>query len=126
MRFDGLVEIEFKRDPRDGLCKLLDINIRVWGWHTIGSASGFDFTYLAWRLANGADVAPIQVPAGLHWLRLTTDLPAAYHEFVHGRLSIRSYLRTLRTPHERAVAAIDDPLPGLLEVPLFVMSRRRG
>ena len=29
LRLDGLVEIEFKRDHRDGLCKLLDINLRV-------------------------------------------------------------------------------------------------
>ena len=33
--FDGLVEVEFKRDPRDGELKLLDINPRVWGWHTL-------------------------------------------------------------------------------------------
>jgi D-aspartate ligase len=124
LEFDGLVEIEFKRDRRDGLCKLLDINIRVWGWHTIGSTRGLDFTYLAWQLANGHELPSVRAPAGLRWLRLTTDLPAAYHEITHGRLSVRSYLRTLRLPHDRAVAAFDDPLPGLLEVPMFVMSRR--
>jgi predicted ATP-grasp superfamily ATP-dependent carboligase len=123
LRFDGLVEIEFKRDSRDGLCKLLDINARVWGWHTIGSEIGLDFTYLAWRLANGEPVSPVRVPPGLRWLRLTTDLPAAYQEIVRGRLSMRDYLHTLVSRHERAVAAMDDPLPGLLEVPMFVFGR---
>jgi hypothetical protein len=28
-------------------------------------------------------------------------------------------------PHERAVFALDDPLPGLLELPAFLWSRRR-
>lgn len=125
LRFDGLVEIEFKRDPRDGLCKLLDINVRVWGWHTIGATAGFDFSYLAWRLANDRPLSSRPVPAGLRWLRLTTDLPAAYHEICGGRLSVRSYLRTLVAPHDRAVAAMDDPLPGMLEVPLYVLSRSR-
>ncbi|HEU4424937.1 MAG TPA: ATP-grasp domain-containing protein [Pilimelia sp.] len=123
LRFDGLVEIEFKRDPRDGLRKLLDINVRVWGWHTIGSEIGLDFTYLAWRLANGQPVSPVRVPPGLRWLRLTTDLPAAYEEIRRGQLSLRGYLHTLLSRHERPVAALDDPLPGVLEVPMFVMGR---
>jgi predicted ATP-grasp superfamily ATP-dependent carboligase len=114
------VEVEFKRDARDGLCKLLDINVRVWGWHTIGSGAGVDYAYLAWRLANDLPVSPRRVPAGLRWLRLTTDLPAAYDEITHGRLGLGAYLRTLVTPHERAVAAWDDPVPGMLEVPMFV------
>jgi D-aspartate ligase len=123
LRLDGLVEVEFKRDPRDGQCKLLDINVRVWGWHTIGLEVGVDFTHLAWRLANDLPVTPVRVPPGLRWLRLTTDLPAAYHEITHGRLSVGSYVRSLLSRHERAVAALDDPLPGLLEVPMFLMSR---
>jgi len=126
LRLDGLVEIEFKRDPRDGRCKLLDINVRVWGWHTIGSEIGLDFTYLAWQLANDLPVAPVRVPAGLRWLRLTTDLPAAYHEIRGGRLSLRTYLKTLASRHERAVAALDDPLPGVLEVPMFMVARPGG
>jgi len=124
LRIDGLVEIEFKRDSRDGLCKLLDINLRVWGWHTIGSAGGLDFTHGAWRLANGLEVSPLRVPAGMRWLRMTTDIPAAWHEMRHGRLSPGAYLRMLFSPHERAVSALDDPLPGVLEVPMFVLSRR--
>jgi predicted ATP-grasp superfamily ATP-dependent carboligase len=120
LRLDGLVEVEFKRDARDGLCKLLDINVRVWGWHTIGAGTGIDYAYLAWRLANGLSVSPRRAPAGLRWLRLTTDLPAAYDEIAHGRLGLGAYLRTLVTPHERAVAAWDDPVPGMLEVPMFV------
>ncbi len=124
--FDGPVEIEFKRDPRDGRNKLLDINARVWGWHTIGHAAGLDFTYLAWRLANGFAAGPVPTPSGLRWLRLTTDLPVAYREIVGGRLSARSYLRCLLTRHDRPVAAADDPLPGMLELPLYLMSRRTG
>src|SRR5205807_8944136 len=34
--FTGIVEVEFKRDSRDGQYKILDVNPRVWGWHTLG------------------------------------------------------------------------------------------
>jgi hypothetical protein len=44
-------------------------------------------------------------------------------QITHGRFSLRSYLRNLLSAHERPVAALDDPLPGLLEVPMFLMSR---
>src|SRR5579864_2635155 len=53
MRFTGLVEVEFKKDPRTGQFKLLDINPRVWGWHTLSKRAGVDFPYLLWLLALG-------------------------------------------------------------------------
>ena len=55
--FTGLVEVEFKRDPRDGGYKLLDINPRVWGWHSMCAAAGIDFPYLLWEMMQGAAVA---------------------------------------------------------------------
>jgi predicted ATP-grasp superfamily ATP-dependent carboligase len=126
LQLDGLAEIEFKRDPRDGLCKLLDINIRLWGWHTIGSDAGIDFTYFAWQLANGRPPPPLRARPGLRWLRLTTDLPVACSEMRHGRMSISRYLRKLLLPHACAVAALDDPFPGILEVPVFALSSLRS
>ena len=42
----GLVEVEYKLDPRDGAYKLLDVNARTWGYHTLGQRAGVDFAYL--------------------------------------------------------------------------------
>ena len=53
MGFTGLIEVEFKRDPRSGQLKLLDVNPRIWGWHTLGRRAGVDFSYLLWRLTQG-------------------------------------------------------------------------
>jgi len=39
----GLVEMEFKQDPRDGQYKLLDVNARAWGFHSIGLPAGSIF-----------------------------------------------------------------------------------
>jgi D-aspartate ligase len=126
LRLTGLVEVEFKRDPRDGGSKLLDINARVWGWHTIGRRAGLDFPYLLWRLLHGLPVPRFSAPAGMRWLRLTTDVPAALPEILARRLSTAAYLRSLAPPHERAILAGDDPLPGLLEVPLFAYKTARA
>jgi D-aspartate ligase len=119
LEYTGLVEVEFKRDPRDGVCKLLDVNARVWGWHTLCARAGVDFTWLAWRLARGEPVGSARQRDGVRWTRLTTDLPTAAKEIAARRLSVRDYLGSLRGPRERAIFASDDPLPGLLEVPLL-------
>jgi D-aspartate ligase len=124
--FTGLVELEYKRDPRDGVPKLLDVNPRVWGWHTLGAAAGMDFPWLMWLLASGQEVPRLDARVGVRWLRLSTDLPMAVREIVHRRLSAAAYLRTLLPPKASAIAARDDPVPGLLELPLLagVLVRR--
>jgi len=76
-----------------------------------------------WRLAQYLPVLEIRVRAGYRWVRMTTDLPAAAREIVGGRLSIVSYLRSLRSPLEHAVLAADDPMPFLLEVPMLSIAR---
>jgi predicted ATP-grasp superfamily ATP-dependent carboligase len=119
MQLTGLAEVEFKRDERDGSLKLLDINPRVWGWHTLGAAAGVDFPYLLWQLVSGEHVPRVHARAGVRWLRLSTDLPTAVTEVAHRRMSAAAYLRSLHGPRESAIRSRDDPVPGLLELPLL-------
>jgi D-aspartate ligase len=123
--FTGLVEIEFKRDPRDGEFKLLDVNPRVWGWQSLCGRAGVDFPYLAFLLAAGESVPQSTAIAGVRWLRLSTDLPTSLKEIVRGRLPARAYLQSLRGPRESAIFARDDPLPGLVEFPSLVRTLAR-
>ena len=120
MRFTGLIEIEFKRDPESGRLKLLDVNPRVWGWHTLGAAAGVDFPYLLWLAASGQPVPSLEARAGVSWVRTTTDLPTVVREIARRRMPLREYIRTLHGPRARAIFALDDPLPGLAEGPLIL------
>jgi D-aspartate ligase len=124
--FSGLIEVEYKRDARDGTMKLLDMNPRVWGWQSVCGRAGVDFPYLLWRWISGDDVPPTTARAGVRWLRLTTDTPTALRDLVGGRLPVREYARSLRRPRESAIFAPDDPLPAVAEVPLlaWVLARR--
>jgi D-aspartate ligase len=114
MRFTGLVEVEFKRDDRTGAKALLDVNPRPWGWQSLCGRAGVDFPYLLWRLASGAPVPSSRAVPGVRWVRMTTDVLAVAGELRAGRMSARSYLRSLRRPLEFAVFAVDDPLPSLV------------
>lgn len=128
IEFDGLVEVEFKRDPRDGQLKLLDVNPRVWGWHSLCQRAGVDFPYLAYQLARSEPVPATSARPGVRWLRLSTDLPTSLREIARGRLKLGAYLRTIFSRHESAIFARDDPWPALSELPMLVgiLIRRRG
>jgi predicted ATP-grasp superfamily ATP-dependent carboligase len=119
LRFTGLLEIEFKQDPRSGEFKLLDVNPRVWGWHTLARRAGVDFPYLLWLLLHGKDFPAVQGRSGVRWMHTTADVRVAIQEIFNGQLSLRSYVRSLQPPRESAIFAWDDPAPGLLDLPLF-------
>ncbi len=119
IQYTGLVEVEYKFDARDGRYKLLDINPRLWTWSPLGRRAGIDFPHLLWQMMVGRHVPEQTGRTGVHWIRMSTDVPAAIHEMFRGRISLRAYLRTLRSPVEFSVMAFDDPLPGLLDLPLF-------
>ena len=77
LQLTGPVEMEYKHDATDDRVKLLDVNARAWGWHSLGAAAGVDFAYLAWREAIGDVFEPSQGRAGVRWVRLAIDLPAS-------------------------------------------------
>jgi len=123
----GLVELEYKLDPRDGRYKLLDVNARTWGYHTLGERAGVDFSALLFADQIGRPVQPGRARPGVRWLRLVTDLPTAAAEVVAGRLSWRAYARSLLASDVEAVFSRDDPLPGLVELALLpYLYARRG
>jgi len=119
LQFTGLAEVEFKKDPRDGQYNILDVNPRVWGWHTLSSRAGVDFPYLLWLLVHGQPISEAHGRPGERWMRMPMDLAMAFHEMRRGRLSLREYVKPLLGPVESAIFAWDDPLPGLLEMPLL-------
>ncbi len=120
IRYTGLVEVEFKRDPRTGEHKLLDINARTWGWHTLGRRAGIDFPFLSWQLARGMPIAAVHARPGVRWVRALTDLRAVLAEIWRGELSIPAYLRSIRPPFECAIFAFDDLMPALSDLPSVI------
>jgi D-aspartate ligase len=123
----GLVELEYKRDPRDGLYKLLDVNARTWGYHSLGRSAGVDFPYLLFCDQMGEQIEEVHARPGVRWIRLATDVPNAIRDIRSGALRSRDYLRSLRGIHTEAVFSRDDPLPGMYEVALLpYLALRRG
>lgn len=123
IRYTGLVEVEYKFDARDRRFKLLDINPRLWTWSALGGRAGVDFPHLIWQMMMGKPVPERAARTGVRWVRMSTDVPAAIHEMLRGRLDLRAYLQSFRSPLQYALMAADDPLPGVLDLPLFAYKK---
>ena len=73
----GVAMVEFKEDPRDGQCKLMEINPRFWGSLPLSILAGVDFPYLLYKMAVNGDVEPVMnYPEGVRcrWLLLGDTL----------------------------------------------------
>lgn len=56
--FNGISQVEFKRDPRDGSYKLMEINPRLWMWHTLAAACGVNLPHIAYLDLIGSPPEP--------------------------------------------------------------------
>jgi D-aspartate ligase len=123
----GLVEIEFKRDARDGNFKLLDVNPRSWSWFSLAAAAGVDLGAMLWRMGNGLPVQPARARPGAGWMYLSRDMVAAATLIGRGALRPADYIRSIGAVRAWATFAGNDPLPGLIDLPLTgwrVLTRR--
>jgi predicted ATP-grasp superfamily ATP-dependent carboligase len=60
LHWQGIAEVEFMIDPRDGVPKLMEINPRFWASLACAIFSGVDFPWLYYQLAIGRTLPSIQ------------------------------------------------------------------
>jgi predicted ATP-grasp superfamily ATP-dependent carboligase len=126
IEYYGLVELEYKLDPRDQQYKLLDVNGRTWGYHTLGSGAGVDFPFMLYADQVGEHIEPRRGRPGVKWIRLITDVPSGILEILCGRQNWRSYARSVLEFDVESVFSREDPMPGLAElllVPYLAVKR---
>lgn len=127
INYYGLVELEYKLDPRDSQYKLLDVNARTWGYHSLGARVGVDFSYMLYADQLGLHVPHCKGKSGVGWVRMMTDIPAAFMALREGDIDLRTYVRSLRNCKVEAVFSLEDPLPGLVEICLVpYLAVKRG
>jgi D-aspartate ligase len=114
LNYEGVCEVEYLRDPRDGLYKLIEINARTWLWVGLARACGVDFAKMAYEYVNGRPVDyPSDYETGVSWINPFTDAAYATKEMCKGRLSPVKYVRSLRRGKRvSAIFARGDWKPG--------------
>jgi len=124
--YSGLAEVEFMYDEKDARFELLEVNPRIWGWHSIAIHAGLDLPFLAYADAVGKEVNVGTVREGVKWIRLVTDVPTAVVEILQRRMTVHKYLASMSGGPAFAVLSLSDPLPfiaDLLLVPYHMKHR---
>ena len=129
-RYVGLVELEFKRDCRDGAYKLFEVNTRTWAYNGLGPACGVDLVHLAYLEATDQPLPsePVRGRSGVTWVNAEMEAGFLWKTLKRGRLPKLPWrLLGPRTAHSKL--AWDDPLPALQGVIYRVgrlLSQRKG
>jgi predicted ATP-grasp superfamily ATP-dependent carboligase len=112
--FHGISQVEYKRDPRDGSLRLMEVNARLWQWHSLASDCGVDLVEIAYRDALGLPVreATSERAGQRRWVALVRHL----RESRRDRLGLRKTLAPLRPPFSEPVLSLRDPMPGVHQV----------
>jgi D-aspartate ligase len=119
IRHHGLVEIEFKRDPRSGQLKLVDVNPRLWTWFGIAEAAGVDYGPLLFDIGLGrSPVGHTSPRMGTAWMYLPRDFVASIRMMLQCTLSPGAYIASLGKVKNWALFSFEDPLPALADIPL--------
>lgn len=118
--FEGLVEVEFKFDARDQQYKVLDVNPRAWSWFALCEASGANLAMVLYAAAMGQPAPAVAAAPGHAWIHTVRDIVSGLQLMMRSDLTPVGYIRTLRQKLTFASFAWDDPVPGLVELPLTV------
>ena len=109
--FHGIAQVEWKRDPRDGRLKLIEVNPRLWQWHGLTGACGADVAQTAYRDLVGLPVSFARTNnSGKRWaISLMSD----------GGFALQ------RPPYLDGVFASDDPAPAFVNAGRFALNAFR-
>jgi predicted ATP-grasp superfamily ATP-dependent carboligase len=112
--YHGIFSAEFKRDARDGLFKLLEVNTRPWWFVDFAVRCGVDVCRMAYEDAQGLPVTP---PSDY---RIGATCVFPYYDFFavqpmldDGRITWMRWMREI-APALQPVGCWDDPIPGVV------------
>lgn len=112
--YHGVSQVEFKRDPRDGRYRLMEINARHWMWHSLASACGVNLSLAAYQDAVGAPFSAPRQLDGCKWVVSLTDARDAFSRWRRGEEKFWPWLKSYRGVCVDGLYSLQDPLPGVL------------
>lgn len=137
LNWHGVAMVEFKRDVRDGIPKLMEINGRFWGSLQLAVDSGVDFPNILLDMLTGKARPPVdryEIGVKTRWLlgdvdRLLMILTKSRHALKlppnhSGRLqSVSEFLRFWSTKQRYEILRISDLRPFIYELSQWLRGR---
>lgn len=110
----GIVDAEFRLDPRDNVYKLIEINSRCWMQSSLPARCGANIPFLAYLDAIGKELPPsFQIKDHLKWVFIGEDVRSAIKSVANNDLSLLEWFKSYRGTIEFSILASDDLIPFL-------------
>lgn len=120
--YHGIMEAEFKKDPRDGVFKLLEINARSWWQNSFPSKCGINIVFMAYLDSIGKEQQYSEdYEVGVKWAYFFNDLKAAIR--TGGNMTLKDWIKSLKGTKDWAFFSADDFLPWIASNFLIISER---
>jgi len=116
--YHGIFSAELKKDHRDDLFKLLEINSRTSAWfNTLSAKCGINIMLIAYLDAIGRDIKYSEdYETGFKWVFLRDDIRSAMKMMLNGDLSVREWISSLLGKKDYMSYAKDDLRPFIISL----------
>ncbi|OHB64494.1 MAG: hypothetical protein A2Y76_01305 [Planctomycetes bacterium RBG_13_60_9] len=112
--YTGYSCTEFRRDPRDGIYKLMEINPRHNRSLMLAVTCSVNFPLMEYtHLVDGRVPSPAEYRDGIYWIDAAKDLAAGRQYRARDEFSWVEYVRPYLKPHVFATFDVRDPVPFL-------------
>ena len=123
LRYNGIMDAEFKKDSQDNHFKLLEINARSWWQNSFPTKCGINLVLMAYLDAIGDEIDYEEnYEIGLKWIYFLNDLRSVIEMLRNKEITILEWLSSLHMINDWAYFSVDDPLPWILS-PLFSLRK---
>ncbi len=122
VRYYGMAYVEFKKDPRDGKLKLMEINPRFTMGNSLAKACGIDLPYILYTsFLNIESKVSQRYKIGVRWWNIGYDLYTIFSNrtLLPWRETFVDLISNMRRTKAFAIFSMEDPLP-------FSLSFSRG
>lgn len=108
--YNGFSCIEFKKDTRDGIFKLMEVNARLNLSTPLSVRTGVNFPYVLYRYTLGGEIpaGPRGFKEHVFWIDIGKDFQETIRSFRKERYSITAYLRPYFGPRVFAIFSSSD------------------
>lgn len=110
--YRGVASVEWKRDPRDGRLKLIEINCRAASGTQLAIDSGVDLPWLVYRDLIGDPLPPVtEFQIGRKFINLSWDARAYAARPDRSIGAFTGWMRSVLQARSHAVVSVRDPGP---------------
>ena len=120
LRVRGIFSAEFKRDPTDGIFKMLEMNARPWWYIGFAEACGMNMPLLSYQDALRLPMEAVpDYRTGVRCVFVQRDWGACQALRKAGRIGLRECIRDWIWS-EKPIAAWDDPMPAFWDAAILL------